>query len=132
VDLADGRTLARSVEAVLGSPSRPLVADAMRAKFETCWLAAPELSLDRGAALWNAVAASIRSKMFVYLRHWPLHREAANPAGLAESALCDKSEWRKTRQNRDPVPRQPQAGALFNLSKRPRPRERADTIAERT
>jgi aconitate decarboxylase len=57
VDLADGRTLARSVEAVLGSPARPLVADAMRAKFEMCWLAAPELSLDRGAALWNAVAA---------------------------------------------------------------------------
>ena len=57
VDLADGRTLARSVEAVLGSPARPLAADAMRAKFETCWLAAPALSLDRGAALWNAVAA---------------------------------------------------------------------------
>src|SRR6516225_3895872 len=34
VDLADGRTLARSVETVLGSPSRPLAADAMRAKFE--------------------------------------------------------------------------------------------------
>src|SRR6516225_3828063 len=39
--------------------------------------------------------------MLVYLRHWPLYREAANPAGLAESALCDESEWRKTRQNRD-------------------------------
>src|SRR5689334_1725228 len=33
--------------------------------------------------------------MLVYLRHWLLHREAANPAGLAESPLCDQSEGRK-------------------------------------
>jgi aconitate decarboxylase len=57
VDLADGRTLARSVKAVLGSPARPLAVDAMRAKFDMCWLAATELSLDLGAALWNAIAA---------------------------------------------------------------------------
>src|SRR6516164_8025506 len=33
--------------------------------------------------------------MLAYLRHWPLYREAANPASLAESPLCDKSEGRK-------------------------------------
>ena len=36
IDLAEGRTVARSVEAVLGSPVRPLTADAMRGKFEMC------------------------------------------------------------------------------------------------
>jgi aconitate decarboxylase len=56
VDLADGRTLARSVHTVLGSPARPLAADAMRAKFDMCWLAAPELSLDQAAAPRNAVS----------------------------------------------------------------------------
>src|SRR6516162_3641503 len=34
VDLADGRTVARSIDAVLGSPTHPLAADAMRAKYE--------------------------------------------------------------------------------------------------
>jgi aconitate decarboxylase len=57
VNLADGRTLARSVEAVFRGPERPLAADAMRAKFDMCWLAVPELPPDQGAALWNTVSA---------------------------------------------------------------------------
>ena len=82
VDLADGRTLARSVETVLGSPSRPLAADAMRAKFETCWLAAPELSLDRAAALWNAVAAldTLEDvRVFAALASTPRSRQSGRP-----------------------------------------------------
>jgi aconitate decarboxylase len=55
IDLAQGRTVARSVDAVL--PVRPLAADAMREKFEMCWHAVPELPLDQGAALWNGVSA---------------------------------------------------------------------------
>jgi aconitate decarboxylase len=57
IDLADGRTVARCVDAVLGSPVRPLAADAMRGKFEMCWRAAPGLPLDQGAALWNGISA---------------------------------------------------------------------------
>jgi aconitate decarboxylase len=57
VDLTDGRTVSRSVEAVLGGPAHPLAPDAMRGKFEMCWSAAPELPLDQGAALWNAASA---------------------------------------------------------------------------
>jgi 2-methylcitrate dehydratase PrpD len=57
IDLAEGRTVARSVDAVLGSPVRPLAADAMREKFKMCWHAVPELPLDQGAALWNGVSA---------------------------------------------------------------------------
>jgi aconitate decarboxylase len=57
IDLAGGRTVARSVDAVLGSPVRPLTADAMRGKFERCWRAVPELPLDQGAALWNGISA---------------------------------------------------------------------------
>src|SRR5262245_1839852 len=53
IDLAEGRTVVRSVEAVLGSPVRPLTADAMRGKFEVCWRAVFELPLDQGEALWN-------------------------------------------------------------------------------
>src|SRR6516162_2042065 len=82
VDLADGRTLARSLEAVLGSPARPLAADAMRAKFETCWLAAPALSLDRGAALWNAVAAldTLEDvRVFAALASTPRSRQSGRP-----------------------------------------------------
>src|SRR5215471_4582303 len=41
-----------------------------------------------------------------------------------------KARGAKPLQNRDPVPWQPWAGALFNLSKRPRPGDRAGTIAE--
>ena len=57
IDLAEGRTVARSVDAVLGSPARPVTADAMRGKFEMCWRAVSELPLDQGAALWNAISA---------------------------------------------------------------------------
>ena len=82
VDLADGRTLTLSVEAVLGSPARPLAADAMRAKFEMCWLAAPELSLDRGAALWNAAAALDTledARVFAALASTPRSRQSGRP-----------------------------------------------------
>ena len=57
IDLAEGRTVTRSVKAVLGSPVRPLTADAMREKFEMCWRAVSELPLDQGAALWNRISA---------------------------------------------------------------------------
>jgi len=57
VDLTDGRTVARSVDTVLGGPTRPLAPDAMRRKFEMCWRSAPELPLDQSEALWNAVSA---------------------------------------------------------------------------
>jgi len=57
IDLAGGRTVARSVDAVLGSPVRPLAADAMREKFEMCWRAVPGLPLDQGTALWNGISA---------------------------------------------------------------------------
>jgi aconitate decarboxylase len=57
IDLAEGRTVARSVEAILGSPVRPLTADAMRGKFEMCWRAVCELPLDQGVALWNGISA---------------------------------------------------------------------------
>jgi aconitate decarboxylase len=46
IDLADGRTVACSVDAVLGSPRRPLRADAVRPKFEMCWRAARNYSLN--------------------------------------------------------------------------------------
>jgi aconitate decarboxylase len=57
IDLAEGRTVARSVESVLGNPVRPLKADAMREKFEMCWRAVPGLPFDQAAALWNEVSA---------------------------------------------------------------------------
>jgi aconitate decarboxylase len=57
IDLAGGRTVAQSVDAVLGSRVRPLTADAMRGKFEMCWRAVPEMPLDQGAALWNGISA---------------------------------------------------------------------------
>ena len=53
LDLIDGRTIACDVAQVLGSPSRPLSAEAARAKFTGCCAALP----DRGAALWSAVTA---------------------------------------------------------------------------
>jgi hypothetical protein len=82
VDLADGRTLARSVETVLGSPARPLAADAMRAKYEMCLHAAPELSLDRAAALSNAVAALDTledARVFAALASIPRSRQSGRP-----------------------------------------------------
>jgi aconitate decarboxylase len=51
LDLTDGRTIARDVADVLGSPARPLSAGAARAKFDACSAALP----DRGTALWNAI-----------------------------------------------------------------------------
>jgi hypothetical protein len=82
VDLADGRTLARSVDAILGSPARPLAADAVRAKYEMCWHATPELSLDRAAALWNAVAALDTlddARVFAALASIPRSRQSRRP-----------------------------------------------------
>jgi hypothetical protein len=81
VDLVDGRTLARSVEAVLGSPARPLAAHAMRAKHEMCLHAAP-VSLDRAAALWNAVAAldTLEDvRVFAALASTPRSRQLGRP-----------------------------------------------------
>jgi aconitate decarboxylase len=57
IDLAGGRTIACSVDAVLGSPARPLAADAVRAKFEMCWRAVAQLRPEHGVDLWNAVSA---------------------------------------------------------------------------
>ncbi|HTZ35371.1 MAG TPA: MmgE/PrpD family protein [Stellaceae bacterium] len=48
LDLADGRTVARDVDAVLGSPANPLSAEAARAKFAAC---------GASDALWDAVMA---------------------------------------------------------------------------
>src|SRR5215469_12467720 len=56
IDLAEGRTVACSVDAVLGSPTRPLAADAVRAKFEMCWRTVPQLRPEHGVDLWNAVS----------------------------------------------------------------------------
>src|SRR5215472_6742366 len=56
IDLAEGRTVARTVAAVLGSPERPLSAQAARAKFEASWRTIPHLPRERAAALWDAVA----------------------------------------------------------------------------
>jgi aconitate decarboxylase len=57
IDLADGRTVACSVEAALGSPTRPFAADAVRTKFEMCWRAVPQLQPEHRVYLWNAVSA---------------------------------------------------------------------------
>jgi 2-methylcitrate dehydratase PrpD len=57
VDLAEGRTVACSVGAVLGSPTRPFAAAAARAKFEIWWRAVPELPFEHGVDLWSAVSA---------------------------------------------------------------------------
>jgi aconitate decarboxylase len=51
LDLTGGHTVARDVADVLGSPARPLSAEAARAKFDACGAA---LS-DRGAQLWDAL-----------------------------------------------------------------------------
>jgi aconitate decarboxylase len=57
IDLVEGGTVACSVDAVLGSPTRPLAADAVRAKFGMCWRAVAQLRPERGVHLWNAVSA---------------------------------------------------------------------------
>ena len=51
LDLADGRTIACDVADVLGSPARPLSAQAARQKFMTC-----VQHLPHSANLWDAVA----------------------------------------------------------------------------
>jgi aconitate decarboxylase len=53
VDLPDGRTLDVAIDDVLGSPARPLSPETARAKFDACCVSLG----DRGAALWDAVAA---------------------------------------------------------------------------
>jgi 2-methylcitrate dehydratase PrpD len=57
IDLADGRTVACSVDAALGSPTRRFAADAVRTKFEMCWRAVPQLQPEHRVYLWNAVSA---------------------------------------------------------------------------
>jgi len=57
IDLADGRTVTRTVNSVLGSPERPLSPQAARAKFDACWRSAPEFPFDQAAALWDTVSA---------------------------------------------------------------------------
>jgi aconitate decarboxylase len=57
IDLPEGRTVACSIDGVLGSPTRPLAADAVRAKFEMCWRAVAQLRPEHGVDLWNAVSA---------------------------------------------------------------------------
>jgi 2-methylcitrate dehydratase PrpD len=56
IDLAEGRTAACNISAVLGSPERPLSAEAARAKYEACWRTVPHLPRERAVALWDAVA----------------------------------------------------------------------------
>jgi aconitate decarboxylase len=57
IDLAEGRTVARTVNSVLGSPERPLSPEGARAKFNACWRSVPDLPQQQGTALWDAVAA---------------------------------------------------------------------------
>jgi len=57
IDLADGRTVACELSAVLGSPKQPLSAKAARAKFDTCWHSVPELPASEGTKLWDALTA---------------------------------------------------------------------------
>jgi 2-methylcitrate dehydratase PrpD len=56
IDLAEGRTVAGAVTAVLGSPGRPLSPEAARAKFDACWRTVPRLPPERASALWDAIA----------------------------------------------------------------------------
>ena len=53
LDLADGRTVARDVADVLGSPARPLSPEGARAKFDACCRSLA----DQGSALWNTAMA---------------------------------------------------------------------------
>jgi hypothetical protein len=49
--------VACEVREVLGSPARPLSAEAARAKFDACWAVVGDLAPSSGAALWDAVSA---------------------------------------------------------------------------
>ena len=55
IDLAEGRTVACAVTAVLGSPGHPLSPEAARAKFDACWRAVPHFPPQRAMALWDAI-----------------------------------------------------------------------------
>lgn len=57
IDLADGRTVACTVNAVLGSPERPLSPEVAGAKLIACWSVSGNLSPEQGTRLWDAVAA---------------------------------------------------------------------------
>jgi len=57
IDLAEGRTVACAVTAVLGSPGRPLAPEAARAKFDACWQTVPRFPPQRAAALWDTITA---------------------------------------------------------------------------
>jgi aconitate decarboxylase len=57
IDLAEGRTVAVTISAVLGSPERPLSPDAVRSKFMDCWHCMLDLATEQGTALWDAVFA---------------------------------------------------------------------------
>jgi 2-methylcitrate dehydratase PrpD len=53
LDLAEGSTVACDITEILGSPARPLSAEAARAKFDACCRSLA----DNGAALWSAAAS---------------------------------------------------------------------------
>jgi aconitate decarboxylase len=57
IDLAEGRTVARTVTAVFGSPERPLSAEAAKTKFAACWDFVPGLAPVQAAVLWDTVSA---------------------------------------------------------------------------
>src|SRR5215469_12997232 len=104
------------------------------------------------AAIWRpkifgtrAMAVPVFSRRLRPSAKLALERPSAPPQRTGQAARVDaelgrqawpsarfvtKARGAKPLQNRDPVPWQPWAGALFNLSKRPRPGDRAGTIAE--
>jgi 2-methylcitrate dehydratase PrpD len=98
VDLTDGRTVARSVDTVLGGPTRPLAPDAMRQKFEICWRSAPALPLDQSAALWSTVSAleTLDDVRVLAILSCP-PREAIQQTGR-RSPLCEKKRVSEPRK----------------------------------
>jgi len=57
LDLAEGRTVALTVDVGLGSPARPLSPEAARAKFNDCWHSVPDFPPERRTLLWEALHA---------------------------------------------------------------------------
>ncbi|MBV9815738.1 MAG: MmgE/PrpD family protein [Alphaproteobacteria bacterium] len=57
LDLAEGRSVAVTVDAVLGSPVRPLSPEAAQAKFNDCCRSVPGLPPEHGMTMWDAVGA---------------------------------------------------------------------------
>ena len=57
IDLAEGRTVACTVDAVLGSPEWPLSPEARGSKLAACWSSLGSLPSEQGAKLWETVAA---------------------------------------------------------------------------